>query len=90
MNALDDTVELDIVDDPDTSEWPWAVYAACRGDHDTTFFPQNRAEEAAALAVCGACPVREDCLAHAMATNERFGVWGGTTERGRRKLARAG
>jgi WhiB family redox-sensing transcriptional regulator len=53
-----------------------------------TFFPQNKAEEAIALLICGICPVREDCLDHALETNERFGVWGGTTEKERRKLSR--
>ncbi|MFO7701064.1 MAG: WhiB family transcriptional regulator, partial [Acidimicrobiia bacterium] len=46
--------------------------------------------EAIALAVCAACPVRVECLGHALATNERFGVWGGTTEKERRSLARIG
>jgi WhiB family redox-sensing transcriptional regulator len=55
-----------------------------------TFFPQNKAEEAAALTICGICPVCEDCFDHALETNERFGVWGGTTEKERRKLSRIG
>lgn len=55
-----------------------------------TFFPQTKSEAQAALAVCAACPVREECLAHALDTNERFGIWGGTTEKERRELARIG
>ena len=51
-----------------------------------TFFPQTKAEARAALAVCNVCPVREDCLEHALETNERFGVWGGTTEKERRLM----
>ncbi|MGI9584189.1 MAG: WhiB family transcriptional regulator [Acidimicrobiia bacterium] len=71
---------------PIIDEKPWAVFASCRDEQGMKFFPQNKAEEATALAICNICPVREDCLAHAIATNERFGVWGGTTEKQRRKL----
>lgn len=88
MNTMDDTLEFNIFDAPILDERPWAVFAACKNEQATTFFPQNRTEESAALAICGICPVREDCLDHALETNERFGVWGGTTERERRKLRR--
>ena len=52
------------------------------------FFPQNRKEEREAHAICSMCPVAEECLDHALETNERYGVWGGTTERQRKKLKR--
>ncbi len=89
METMDDTLEFDLLTAPILDERPWAVYAACRNDESMNFFPQNRTEERAALAVCNICPVVEDCLSHALETNERFGVWGGTTERERRKLKRA-
>lgn len=38
--------------------------------------------------ICAACPVREECLAHALACNERYGIWGGTTPFDRRKMKR--
>ena len=41
---------------------------------------------AEAKAVCAGCPVREACLDYALANSEHFGVWGGTTERERRRL----
>ncbi len=88
MNTLDDTQILDILGVPFGEERPWATFAACVTVPGMTFFPQNKKEEAAALAVCAACPVRVECLGHALATNERFGVWGGTTERERRSLSR--
>lgn len=90
MTAMDDTLALDIFAAPIGAEKPWATFAACKGEEGMTFFPQNKREEASALAICGICPVREDCLDHALETNERFGVWGGTTEKERRKLARIG
>jgi len=46
----------------------------------------KRARERAAKAVCAACPVREPCLVHALASEERHGVWGGLSERERAAL----
>jgi WhiB family redox-sensing transcriptional regulator len=86
MNTLDDDMTLDILSAPIIDEKPWAVFASCRDEQGMTFFPQSKAEEATALAICGICPVRQDCFEHAMETNERFGVWGGKTEKQRRKL----
>lgn len=88
MNTMDDTLECDVSAAPILEERPWAVFAACKSEQAATFFPLNKEEEAVALAICGICPVREDCLDHALETNERFGVWGGTTERERRKQLR--
>lgn len=86
MNTMDDERSLDILSAPIIDEKPWAVFASCRAEQGMTFFPQNKSQEKTALAICGICPVRQDCLDHALATNERFGVWGGTTEKQRRKL----
>ena len=40
--------------------------------------------EARALAVCAQCVVRDECLQHAVDNNERYGIWGGLTDRERR------
>jgi WhiB family redox-sensing transcriptional regulator len=88
MKAMDDMIPIDILSVPVLDEKPWAAFAACKDHPQTSFFPLNRQEEAAALAICAICPVREDCLDHALATNERFGVWGGATEKDRRRLLR--
>lgn len=93
MDTIDDTVEFDlltapILTAPILEERPWAVFAACKNEMSLTFFPQNRQEERAALKICSLCPVVDDCLDHAISTDERFGVWGGTTERERRRLTR--
>lgn len=85
---MDDTVEFNIFDAPIQIERPWVVFAACKDEPGMTFFPQSRDEEAQALTICGICPVSEDCLDHALETKERFGVWGGTTEKERKKLSR--
>ena len=88
MNTMDDTLELQIFQAPILDERPWAVYAACKDEQSMVFFPQTKAEESTALTICGICPVREDCLDHALESKERFGVWGGTTDKERRKLTR--
>jgi WhiB family redox-sensing transcriptional regulator len=89
MNTMDDTLTFEALTAPILEERPWSVFAACQDAKDVSFFPQNKAEERAASAICAICPVREDCLDHALATNERLGMWGGVSEKRRRVLARA-
>jgi WhiB family redox-sensing transcriptional regulator len=67
---------------------PWSSRAACRGLDPTIFFPTTEEEESVAKAVCGECAVRELCLEHALGTREREGIWGGHTERERRRIIR--
>lgn len=86
METMDDRTRFELLEVPILEERPWAVFAACRNAPDVSFFPHSKDEERKALAVCSICPVREDCLEHAIATKERFGVWGGATERDRRAI----
>ncbi|NHZ71435.1 MAG: WhiB family transcriptional regulator [Proteobacteria bacterium] len=88
MTTMDDTLRFDALEVPVLDERPWAVFAACTETPDVSFFPQTKDEERAALAICTICPVREDCLEHAIETRERFGVWGGLTEKERKKVSR--
>jgi WhiB family redox-sensing transcriptional regulator len=60
--------------------------AACRGEDPAVFFPSVGGNAAKARAICSVCPVRPECLAYALADPESAGVWGGITERERRKL----
>ena len=73
---------------PITEERPWLVFGACRQIGPDLFFPQTKAEEDEALRVCSTCPVREECLDYALGARETYGVWGGTTEKQRRRLIR--
>lgn len=62
---------------------PWMDHAACTG-HPDLFFPEGKsndviAGEKQAVQVCSTCPVQADCLAYAIANDERYGVWGGKT-----------
>ena len=67
---------------------PWAPLAACRDADDDLFFPGNEAEARMAVRICAGCPVREECLEWALEMKIGFGVWGGMTERERRRLQR--
>jgi WhiB family transcriptional regulator, redox-sensing transcriptional regulator len=68
----------------------WRKRAACRGIDVEIFFPatEEDVDAAPAKAVCGVCPVRQACLEHALAHREREGIWGGATERERRRILR--
>ncbi|RPI23017.1 MAG: WhiB family transcriptional regulator [Actinobacteria bacterium] len=87
---MENTLELDLgaLRPPVLEERPWAVFAACRDADSDLFFPTTKEQESQALAICGICPVIDDCLDLALDSAERFGVWGGTTERQRRRLLR--
>jgi WhiB family redox-sensing transcriptional regulator len=66
----------------------WRSKAACRGLDPAVFYPPSDEEAGEAKAVCASCPVREACLEYALANRERDGVWGGATERERRRIIR--
>lgn len=72
---------------PQSEEWEWQLLGACRGEDTELFFhpegergPRRNNREAAAKAVCARCPVMDLCRAHALATREPYGVWGGLSE----------
>jgi WhiB family transcriptional regulator, redox-sensing transcriptional regulator len=68
--------------------WNWRVAARCRtADAEGLFVTGARQREA--RVICRTCPVRTECLAHALDHRIEFGVWGGMTERERRALLRA-
>lgn len=64
----------------------WIDQAACRDTDPMLFFPERGESHEAAVSVCNGCAVRADCLEHALRGPERFGVWGGTSERERRRI----
>lgn len=66
--------------------YEWQYDGACRGTDPEIFFspdaergPRRRARESAAKALCAVCPVVQQCLEHALAVREPYGVWGGLT-----------
>ena len=62
----------------------WRDRAACQHADPRVFFSGEKTV-AAAKAVCGGCPVREDCLTYALANDEPVGVWGGVTAEERQR-----
>lgn len=64
----------------------WMDRAACIGAPFEVFFPTRGADVDAAKVICRCCQVRSECLAYALNTGEKYGIWGGTSERQRRRL----
>jgi WhiB family redox-sensing transcriptional regulator len=71
---------------PDNTDW--MRDGLCAQTDPEAFYPAVGENATDARAVCAACPVRSQCLAYALEHDERFGVWGGTSERERRALRR--
>lgn len=64
----------------------WQDYANCRGSDHSLFFPDRGASTRVAKQICAACQVRVECLEYAVTRGEKFGIWGGLSERERRKI----
>ncbi|MDG3013783.1 WhiB family transcriptional regulator [Speluncibacter jeojiensis] len=78
---------------PIDSRWEWQVRGRCRDANSAIFFSAAREtrrtrhrREEQAKKVCDTCPVRAQCLNHALTVREPFGVWGGLTEGERRRI----
>lgn len=67
----------------------WMDLAACKNIDPDTFFPTDTKGVTIAKKICQVCIVREYCLEFAIETNQYNGVWGGTSERERRRIVRA-
>ena len=67
----------------------WKSKANCMGVDPDLFFPERGMSTREAKEVCKGCVVREDCLEYALANGEKFGIWGGLSERERRRIRRA-
>ncbi len=85
--AIDDVEATGVVEDTD-SDATWQMFANCLGADPDLFFPERGASTKEAKSVCQGCVVREDCLEYALAQGEKFGIWGGLSERERRRIRR--
>lgn len=76
--------------DPLTADPDWMAEAACRDAPTEIFYPKKGDPDTAhwVALFCGLCPVREQCLEYALARRERDGIWGGKTEKQRRRILR--
>ena len=70
---------------PDLS---WQERALCAQPDPEAFFPEKGGSTREAKRVCLSCDVRSECLEYALGHDERFGIWGGLSERERRRLKR--
>lgn len=67
----------------------WYKLGDCQGVDPDLFFPGQGESTAEAKAICAGCQVREQCLEWAIEHAEKFGIWGGMSERERRRIRRA-
>jgi len=69
-------------------EQEWQERALCAQTDPEAFFPEKGGSTREAKRICSGCEVRAECLEYALAHDERFGIWGGLSERERRRLKR--
>jgi WhiB family redox-sensing transcriptional regulator len=87
LSLVPDRPELDAVA-PATPDDEWQERALCAQTDPEAFFPEKGGSTREAKRICLGCEVRDACLEYALAHDERFGIWGGLSERERRRLKR--
>ena len=76
---------------PDTTDdgvLSWQDQALCAQTDPEAFFPEKGGSTREAKRICVGCEVKQECLEYALMQDERFGIWGGLSERERRRLKR--
>ena len=81
--------EIVRLDSAESAELAWQEQSLCAQTDPEAFFPEKGGSTREAKKVCGSCEVRTECLDYALRHDERFGIWGGLSERERRRLRRA-
>lgn len=84
---MDDGTILSLLAESDGA-FAWQEQALCAQTDPEAFFPEKGGSTREAKRVCHGCTVKTECLEYALANDERFGIWGGLSERERRKLKR--
>jgi WhiB family redox-sensing transcriptional regulator len=79
---------MDAVFGEGEDESGWQDRAVCAQTDPDAFFPEKGGSTREAKRVCRACEVRAECLEYALDNDERFGIWGGLSERERRRIKR--
>jgi WhiB family redox-sensing transcriptional regulator len=82
---MDDLTQTPV---PDHSEQDWMLQARCRSLSPGEFFPSDGVGVDKARKICGQCPVQNECLEYALTYRIDHGVWGGASERERRRILR--
>ncbi|MGJ0120555.1 WhiB family transcriptional regulator [Williamsia sp. MIQD14] len=91
--ATPSTPHLSLVPDDfdalfDDIEDQWQDRALCAQTDPEAFFPEKGGSTREAKRICSGCEVKAECLEYALHKDERFGIWGGLSERERRRLKR--
>jgi WhiB family redox-sensing transcriptional regulator len=85
LAVLDFGVTALFAEDEDES---WQDKALCAQTDPEAFFPEKGGSTREAKKICTGCEVKAECLEYALANDERFGIWGGLSERERRRIKR--
>ncbi|MBC7679328.1 MAG: WhiB family transcriptional regulator [Pseudorhodobacter sp.] len=80
--------ELAAVSAGDDTLLTWQEQALCAQTDPEAFFPEKGGSTREAKRICVGCEVKGECLEYALLQDERFGIWGGLSERERRRLKR--
>ena len=81
-------IYLAALGDDDGGVLAWQEQALCAQTDPEAFFPEKGGSTREAKKICTGCEVKAQCLEYALANDERFGIWGGLSERERRRLRR--
>lgn len=91
LSVVPDMLDTLFAADPamDFLDEQWQERALCSQTDPEAFFPEKGGSTREAKRICTGCEVRDECLEYALAHDERFGIWGGLSERERRRLKRS-
>jgi len=89
MSEHSELTAPDVWVDPVAEEMSWQERALCAQTDPESFFPEKGGSTREAKKICLNCEVKAECLSYALSNDERFGIWGGLSERERRRLKRA-
>ncbi|TFV58667.1 WhiB family transcriptional regulator [Mycobacterium sp. PS03-16] len=84
LSLVTDPIDVD----PGADDDQWQERALCAQTDPEAFFPEKGGSTREAKRICQGCEVKDACLEYALAHDERFGIWGGLSERERRRLKR--
>lgn len=77
-----------VASDDESNPLAWQTDALCAQTDPEAFFPEKGGSTRDAKRICATCDVKAQCLDYALHNDERFGIWGGLSERERRRLRR--
>jgi WhiB family redox-sensing transcriptional regulator len=86
---MSEPIRLAALGDADATILSWQEQALCAQTDPEAFFPEKGGSTREAKRICVGCEVKGDCLEYALGQDERFGIWGGLSERERRRVKRA-